>query len=255
MKPNIDLLRDHGTFNNTFYKWKKMNGFNIKDPLCIRYHTKNLELFYIGTKHTNDKKSNTFKLIKQTIEECKPNLVIIEGIPFVEGINFDLEGFNGEGYYAACLSKKLKIPYCGIEPLDRTLMSKLKTKYKIEDINGFLFLRMYKYFYKTLNSSKEHFFNSFIERYPKLKIENILKWFEHTFIKLFKYGKYTEYSSPYENGVITQQIGFHNNKLRDQYNMVKLCQMIKKHKRVVYVIGENHAYADYPVLVDFFEHH
>lgn len=273
LMPNLNLLRDHGT-DGSFYKWKKELGIPNDDAFCLKFSMdvpKQKILYYIGAMHTFDIESLTYQYIHQIISVCvtnqiksstttKSTIVLIEGIPVKYGISPSLKNHQGEGKYAGDLAINLKIPFSGIEGDEDHILIDLKNKYGVMNIYGFLYLRMHKYYYRTMKATEKEFnedFNTYevprlnhlfgeILFYPKI-------WFKQTFGKNFSHGKFLEYSSPHNNTkIITKQIAFDYGKVRDQINMVNLYRFLNEYDIVVYIMGQNHVYADIKVLEDTF---
>jgi hypothetical protein len=249
-KQNIKLLNDHGT-DGSYLKWKKEN--KITGPYCLSFRINNKMFNYIGAQHTVDKKSPTFKLIRKVINKFKPMLIVIEGVEYKKGLNPLLKNFQNEGSYAVSLGKRYGADFIGTEGDEGQLFDKLAKQFKKEDITGFIFLRMHKYYYRTKKESKDKFIDDFNKIYHTDQFDPI-QWFENTFSKTFKYGRFLEYASPYDgkNAVITQIISAVYSKNRDINNIKRIYEFINKYDNILYIMGENHVYADKDVLVDTF---
>jgi hypothetical protein len=266
IEPNISLLTDHGV-DGSFDKWMKSNKMKLNDPVCLRFDTNKGFLIYIGSLHTTDEKSSTYDLIKNVIKKSKPEIVVIEGLRYSDGLNSNISDFQGEGKYAGDLARSLKIDYIGIEEDNRIMLKELSGHFKISDIYGYIFMQVYKYVYKTMKSRniqdtlndfdyvKTTLLDKIFDNYDECANWKHDQWFKKTFNKPFKYGSYLEYSSPYcspKDAKITQLISCKYSRLRDERNIKNLYKIINKYKKVVYVMGRNHVYADKNVLIDSF---
>lgn len=259
--PNLKKLRDHGT-DGSFLKWKKKLGFKISDPFCLQFHNSDKSLFYIGAKHTIDSNSLTYKYIKYVIDNLRePEIVLLEGIPFEYGLNPDISYFQGEGLYAAELARKNQIPYAGIEVNEKKILEKMSEIYDIDDIYGFIYLRAHKYYFRTfgknemeLDTDFQHNKKKFLDQIFDYNLWDPKIWFQKVFGKKFKYGKDLEFAAPYTNSkIITQQISSDYAKERDKENLINLYKYINTYNKICLIMGENHAYADFPVLIDTFK--
>jgi hypothetical protein len=264
--PDLSLIRDHGV-DGSFYKWKKELKTDPDESFCIKFYGNNKTLYYIGALHTIDPNSKTFSYVNKVITKFKPDIVLIEGVPLSKGINPQLDYFQGEGKYAAELATKYQIPFSGIEGNDNdmdNIILKLSEKYDIDDIYGYFYLGMHKYMAKTMKATKNEFIHDFDE-YERKHLDDLFKtttkwipeiWFSKTFGKKFKYGSFLEYSAPYDNPkIITQRISFDYGKLRDQINAKNLYIFINDYNTILYIMGQNHLYADFPMLLDTFGHY
>ena len=179
---------------------------------------------------------------------------MVEGILHNKGVNPNIQ-LSGEGGYAVQLAKKYGIDYIGIECDEEELLATLTQKYGAENICGFYFLRLHKYYYKALKAPKADFIASFeVEEkflHKKFNINfNPEKWYKNTFGKDFVYGRHIEYASPFADADanITQKIAAEHTYLRDQANLSNLYEVLNKRVPTLLIMGQNHVYADLPVL-------
>lgn len=259
MEPDIKLLRDHGT-DGSFGDWKSRQNLEQSQPFCLKFRSGDLQLHYIGAQHTTDPKSDTFTLIRLLIRSVEPKLIVIEGIPFKKGISPTLKNFQGEGQYAIEIGENMPkgaIPFTGIESDESDILINLSKTFDVDDIYGFLFLRMHKYFFKTMGVTEKEFIESF-NRYDRPDLDKLfsnsgwdhMEWHKSRFDEPFVFGENLEHSSPYcgDDGVITQKISCQYGKMRDTLNIQTLYKLINEYKDVIYIMGQNHVYADYKVL-------
>lgn len=247
-KPNMNLLNDDGV-DGSNQRWKKQN--NIGTPYYLSFDDGHKTLNYIGAQHTTDQKSKTFRLIGKVIKKYNPDLVVIEGIPFDMGFNPDISYFQGEGHYATKLAKKNKIDYVGVEGNEDKILRMLSRKYNKKDIYGYDFLHTYKYFYKTMKVGKHELYDDIKQRIKNFDPD---KWFMDTFGKKFRYGSYLEYASPYngKDSNITQKISYDYSRYRNIMYIRNLYKLINKYNNILFIMGENHVYADKDILSDTF---
>jgi hypothetical protein len=259
IKPKTRLSRDHGV-SGEFSEWTKKQKIPSDKSFCFKFTKDKFKLIYIGSKHTNDENSDTYKLINKIITKYKPKLIILEGIPNSKGISPPLINLFGEPGYAIKLAMQNDIKYTGIETHEDKILIKVNKKFKSTDIYGFCFLRLHKQFINNKETEDEFvktFNNQTMKRLNNLfslNSWNYDEWFEETFHIKFIYGKFLEYASPYngKDALITQKINYYIMCVRDRANIRTLYKLINKYKDVVYIMGKNHVYADFLVLKDTF---
>ena len=263
LKPDVKLLRDHGT-SGEFGKWKEENGLEEGKPYCLKFTKGEYNLNYIGTNHTNDPKSDTYKLVGNVIKKSKPKLVVIEGVQNSYGLFTKIETLYGEIQYAAKIAQKYDIDIIGIESDEVIIFKHLtkKMKFKRCDIYGFLFLRTQNVFYHSMKAPRKDFLDAFYKHekpYLDKAFGSVLDWdhrtwYKKTFGVAWRYSTNKGYSHPYcaADAVITQKIACAYSRMRDEMNIKILYSLLNKYKKVVYVMGQNHVYADVPVLENTF---
>lgn len=267
MRPNISLLRDHGVYRGKYSRFKLKHKLKLLEPYIVKFTKDDININYIATNHTIDKKSKTFKLIKKLINN-KIDLVIIEGLPFKYGINpQDINYGPSEIQHALSLSLKHKVNFSGVEPTDNQIYKNLlKLKFSKNDIILWECLRMYKIYYRD-GFSKEDFYNECnvlipfvsknIKNIKKIKNEqfNFDNYYEKTFNIKFNYGKTDlEISSPNIKGNITNKISHHNSLFRDAEIMQNTYKLINRgYKNIVIIYGQNHLYAQFDVFSNDFD--
>jgi len=251
IKPNIKLLNDPGT-NGSFDKWKKSEGIKDSESFCLKYCKNNKTLYYIGANHTNDEHSDTFRIIKNVIESNKPDIVIVEGIPYNANINDYINGIGGEVKYAINIAKNIGISQIGIECDNKYIEKQILKKYSKKDLLGYHFMSHYKYCYKTNKDSKENMLKSFAKYYDPTF--DGIKWFKKLYKKDFIYGKYLEYSAPYNvnNAQPTQLLSHDLNMIRSIGNIKNLYKIINDNDNIVYIMGMNHVYQEKDILGNTF---
>jgi len=255
LKPNKKLLNDPGT-NGEFEKWKKRNKIT-GSSFCLYYHGNNKKFNYVAASHTNDKNSETFKLINKMIKKIMKDkyskaIVILEGYPYNEGSNFDYKGTDGEVKYAAKLATKHNIEYIGIECDDNIVEKEILKKYSDDDLMGYYFLSTYKYYYHSKKVTEQEFLNDFKKFYGNF---DGINWFKNKYGKPFKYSeKYLEYSAPYngKNATPTQLLSYNLNMIRELKNLDNLYEIINNYDNILYIMGANHVYQSKDILADTF---
>ena len=254
-KPKLKFLSDHGVSNNRYYNWKKKNKIPITLPYCMYFVKKCKKLYFLAVNHTNNKKSKTFKMIKECL--CKNNidLVIIENLYYQEGLNPKIN-FIGEGAYSAKLADKNCIQYCGVEgDLIDINKSVIKNHNVInKDIILHICLANYKYFHR--NFSENIFFKKTDDLVDAIKHDfsvknfNFKKYFQKRIGEEFKFGETDlEIASPDKNGkYITNYIGYLYQFERDKIILKNLYELINKYNKIAIIYGNNHYYAQKGVL-------
>jgi len=262
--PNIKLLYDQGQeTDKDFNQWKLNNNLTIYQPFCLHFHKKNKIFNYIGARHTINKKSATYKLIRKIIKKYKPELIVIEGIPNKLGLNPNIDDWHwvGESQYAIDMGKKYGCNYVGIEPDEEFIYKKLiKKGIKVDDIYGYIFLRWHTYSYSTLHVTKQKFINEWekirtyhLDREFKKHKWDYQKWYLSRFHEKFKYGSNINYADPYgQSKIITQNVSYEFGKIRNIFDIKKLYKYLNKYNNVLYIMGMNHPFADKDVLIDTF---
>lgn len=115
----------------------------------------NGKLAYVAVKHDQGVESPTFQLIKKTIDDFKPSIIILEGSAAHVGISpLNLPSYYercqpdffkcGEPQYTGWLAFKKRIPIVFGEPTDEDVKKEfLARKYTEQDLLGYYFLRYY----------------------------------------------------------------------------------------------------------------
>lgn len=264
LKPDLKLLRDHGT-TQSYSHWKEKNGINTTDGFCFKFIGASKILYYVGTKHTNDDTSDTFTYIRKCIKSRHPDIVVVEGIPYSRGMNPKLTNLQNESKCAIETSITENINYIGIECDEKNILKKISKKYSIDDIYGFYFLRDWKIALMARKISEEQFRKEFV-LHGKKYLDSIFGekpwnpdvWFKNTFDKEFIYNDTSsvEHASPRPNSdIITQKISYKLSRLRDTCNIHNLYEIMNQpnHHCILYIMGQNHVYADFNVLAKTFQ--
>ena len=259
IEPSLNLLRDHGVDNDRFNQWKKFNKIPRDKAFCLLFELRNKKLYYIGAKHTTDTGSETFLYIHKIITESKPDIVLLEGIPYSLGISPRLSNMQGESKFAIDLAIENKIPYIGIEPNENNILLNISNKFNKDDIYGYMYLGMYKYHFVTLKSG-ENQLQEFFEKYELPNLEksigkipfNFHEWFKSKFNKSFIYGEDLEYASPTDSDIITQKISYELAKMRDAGIIINLYKVLNTYDKILFICGQNHLYAHLKILEETF---
>jgi hypothetical protein len=119
------------SFNyNLIRVWDENSKYDQEPPYVYSKKRNNKELKYISVVHTRSLNDSTAKLIKETIETFKPDIVIVEGVPTSYGFdieiqkqaidcikNIEISGRPcGERDYTLKVAADNKIPFIGGEP-------------------------------------------------------------------------------------------------------------------------------------------
>src|SRR5260221_4801903 len=147
----------YGFKNLKSYELQLEEELPLQRPFIACHKNHEQELCYIGSDHSSDINSKTFKLIRKTIEEFKPDLLVLEGFETNKGlspiamINYvrksctpsSSDDFKcGEPQYAVHLAHLMNIPFIGGEPDDEEIFTPLQGQgYEKDDIFGFYFTR------------------------------------------------------------------------------------------------------------------
>jgi len=158
-------------------------------PVAVNHFQKvDKNLYYINARHaTKDGLHKpTIETIEKAIEDYKPQLVIIEGVPtaigvspapyvkFAEKDSVDNFLIGGEPVYALLLAHKNNIPFVGGEPTDIEIFSAMeKEGYSLKDMMAFYLLRAIpRAWIEKRPMSEEGYFQLFVDEY-------LGKFFEH----------------------------------------------------------------------------
>lgn len=257
---NIHLLRDHGISRNRFNNLKKKLRIPLKDPFCFKFSKKNKTLYYIAANHTTDKKSKTFKLIKNNIK--KADLVIIEGIDYERGLSPNISRKKiSEMKYASMMAEKNKILFSGVEPSDKLVIQKLiKNGTKKKDLILFFILEQYKVVCRNKQTEEE--FNKIVndlvipywQKILKFKKFDFHKYFEERIKEKFIFCETNiEIASPDKHGkYITNKIAAQLVKIRDEYTIKNLYNFLKQYDNIMIIYGQNHYYSHVKILENTF---
>lgn len=252
MKYNLKLQKE---FNKQKYKkFKIKHNIKLNEPCVFLFQRNNKKIYYIATKHTNDKKSKTFSLIKNIIKmhnKKEKTVIALEG-----GAGKSPEIKYGEGGFAIKYAKKFKIDYVGVEKPINKLLKYVMKDFILDDIYGYVFLMLSRQSFdmglkeKKMWNDYKIYSKWYHTQLKKLNFDPKI-WFENIYNKKYVYGKYLDYSSPSGNK-ITNKIAIKIGKIRNYYLLKNMLKLFSKYDTIFYVIGEGHLYCDFPVLLDYF---
>jgi hypothetical protein len=249
------LVRDHGV-GVKFNKFASDVGAAGQQAFCLNFAN---TIYFVAVSHTIDANSDTFLLIRKIITEEKPDVVLVEGVGNERGLNPPLGNWSGESYFATTVASANHIDYMGMEPSDNEVNKKLMTSYKKSDIIGMYFMRDYRYACKIAKKQKDEFITNFYQIYPKLGVTcknwNHKEWFRDAFDKIFRYGAFLEYgaSSTEKDAPITSKIAAAASRVRDIYCVKTIDELLGTKKKIVVIMGKNHAYAQFLALNNTFK--
>ncbi|MEM6538905.1 MAG: hypothetical protein AAF668_14395 [Pseudomonadota bacterium] len=136
---------------------RELRDSQPEDAFVAVYKSNDVDLVWVGAKHSTDVNSNTFNLIKSAYDVFDIDLVIVEGCPFAMGINSprleksareaaaaERDGFQQDGEFVpaimGALSEKADFA-CGEPDDDHVKKFVLASRFSAEDLLGFYTLR------------------------------------------------------------------------------------------------------------------
>lgn len=252
--PNFSLLRDYS------FELQKQEPYTI--PYYSLYEKNNKVLLYIAADHTSDTESLTFKLITRAVENFKPEIVIIEGVPtgkisdkYIEYVKrCPKKSFRncGEPSFAAYQAIERNIALEGGEPSDNDILNYITQQgYSKEDLAYFYLLRIsiqwkrqkrinsknyeeelskfIPIIEKRFNSRVSISFNGYINWY----LENSGNSFDLSILK-------NNDVAPIKNGIFSQKISHTVGIARERNILSVLSASLNNHNRVLIIYGGGH---------------
>lgn len=255
---NVDL-----TFNSSLIKeWSSdlITEEPYNYPFRSDYQKLDKKLFFIATLHTTDLQSETFSLIKKTIDENSIDFIFVEGILNSNGISpnsvteWAVKAINSktnsvfETAYAISLAAQNNIPYAGLEPDEDFILKILENKgFLQEDYVYYVFLQQ---IFQLRESGADEIdlsteFNKIKHRkYLKLNItlNSFFGWYNEINKRHFDYKLITDDElAPYGNGLLkTQIISSKICKARDSYSLNLLEEAFINNNSIVICLGGSH---------------
>lgn len=251
---------------------------SLERPFAVYYKNQERELCYIGADHSADIDSKTFKLIQTTIEEFKPDLLILEGFEIKKGFSpaalisyihkscvtpSSQEFRCGEPLYAAYLAHNKNIPFIGAELDDEQIFLDLQSQgYEKNDVFGFYFTRQIpQYFNEKQIADANELPQKFDELLKCTSVHGInLTYASYQDWLNQKMGRPVNISelmdtnlvAPIPNGNNLQQISSKINLLRDQHILKVIFDSFSSFKRVLVIYGASHFLTQRDVFVQYF---
>ncbi len=244
----------------------KTQGLKINWPFAVHFKNDHNELLYLAVMHSITEKSHTFQMIKHAIEQFRPDLIILEGIPTALGVSYPVGNDPGETGYSGLLASANGIDYVGAFPeLDILLKHLRKTEWKgfsstsehsMIDMCFYRFTFMIPQFVRKRGLSSE------------ADLQNIfLEWFggsEYTFYDYTMWlRKKLHKDVPFNDlmdGYFFAPSLYHNDYLqnlmnldiwvRDTHALELIMQSLSKYKKVLVVFGSAHYITQKDVLVE-----
>ncbi len=251
--------------------------WGINPPFVVKYSAGDSSLFYIAASHTNEPKSNTFTLIKEAIALQKPQVIILEGFEYSNGVSPDYIIASANQYcvtnvspkcneilYTANYAKSLGIPFVGAEPDDRDMMRLMKDLgYNELDIFGYAFTVSIAGMYEqniiaSLDDLEKEFRKN--RRYYDMLTQNITydqyyKWLSEKLGKPITLNVLVDryyITSPDFSGNFFQKMSYNEIRIRDQNIINIINSMTQKYNRVLVLFGGGHYLTQRYVLNDLY---
>ena len=260
------------------YRFKDENIFlsknNLTVPYTINYKIQKTELLYLAIDHTTLFESSTFDLIKKSICDFMPNIIMVEGISYNNGIIpesiFNRARSNciasniftrdcSESLYTIFLADKYNIKVIGVEPQDIYIYNILKLKgYNNIDYIFCNFTRYISSYFKRNNITKVPSYaelNSILINYLSMESKLIKDTSLKKKLELIDYSKWlyfmsgarnfnvllnTDFSAPIVNGNKLQILVSDIEKIRDKYILDILYYAKKKYNKILIELGASH---------------
>jgi len=260
------------------YEFQLEDEFPVERPFIACYKKDHQKLCYIGSDHSSEINSKTFKLIQKTIEEFKPDLLVLEGFETNKGlsptvmINYvrkscatsSSNNFKcGEPLYAVHLGHLKNIPFIGGEPDDEQIFTALQGQgHEKDDVFGFYFTRQIaQYFDEKQVSAVSELQKKFDEFLKNTRVDGIhLTYASYQDWLNQKMGRPVELSelrdpnliAPIGNGNKLQQISSKINLIRDQHILKVILDSSQKYQRILVIYGASHYLTQRGLLAQYF---
>ena len=197
--------------------------FIVNEMVCEEIIFRGKRVFLFGSRHSDN--SGQLDLIKRSIEDFNPDIVLVEG-------NFDTATFNSaedairygrEQGYASFISKERSIPLESNDPPHGNDRKFIEDKYDAETNELYFLLR--KFSPKTTNKEKERI---------KMLLKKILN-------ENFDDSKnYSDYFNPALSINLFNRITKELNVFRDEFMLNKIGDLLKRYSKIFIIKGDYH---------------
>lgn len=250
----------------------------FRDPYVAEFSSGSYKLIYLAAHHENKTNSKTFKLVKRLIENQPIQAIIIEPIPFAEGINpqfyidYARKGFKdnfvegGESAWAVLKAQEKSIPFFGGEPTHQMIFDGLtQAGYSELDIIGFFLIRQipqWKRQKQTDLINLEEFAPDYIKNScGRTRVQKcptfleVKKWYKDANNKDLTALVSTEDAAPYlDSPILTQRISGMIGTIRDKYTVGVIEKILVEYKTVLVVYGASHFMTTSPAFIKVLGH-
>lgn len=232
-------------------------------PFLALYKKDGRQLSYIATNHGSDRNSPTFNLIKNTVNEFKPDFMILEGFETKRGVSpSDIIKLVEKGceqnpdqceepHLGIELASSLNIPFIGGEPSDEEIFDDLRYEgYSRDDVFALYFTRLIPQLYRDHQVGKMEDLQQKYEAYLQGSgISNITLTYADYEDWLKKYISSTvgfsdlidaKFSAPATGGNKLQQIADKTEWIRDKHILRTILDSSLKYNKVLVIYGHSH---------------
>lgn len=249
------------------YSYRDQNKEPFEAPYIAQYGDNKKMLWYIAADHTDDINSSTFKTIKYSFEQFKPEVVIIEGVEFT-GV-FSPKGYtkrcneaalddfkhSSESCYAVFLAGQNKIDFVPAEPTDESVSKLLQEKgYSENDYAYFELARIAVQWKRQDVIQNEKDFKKKSYRYMQrndYSYKDFLKWYRAKAQKKFSVqGIHNEDFAPQidDHPTFFNKMAHEVGMIRERHILKIMEMLVNSYNRVLIVYGSGHLVKERAVL-------
>ena len=255
--------------------WNQNEKAQFPTPLAGEFKKADRHLIFVGDHHSDQ--IQTYACLERAFEELAPDLVVVEGVDFGDGINpeewmskfvhrskEDLLREGGAGPNAARLAFSKNIPVVGGEPSIHDSMKStfLKRKgFDRDDILNVQVLQRIPYRRDVLKiTNPEDFFEYAIHYYkvdePNVAFKRRFKsWYKRRTNWEFFYDKVSKAEVAVNcapEDTFLQRVACAFNVNRDRVLVQNIEKLLRTYKRIMVVYGTGHFVQEYPAFVQGF---
>ncbi|MBP6914270.1 hypothetical protein KBB74_02145 [Candidatus Parcubacteria bacterium] len=243
------------------------------DPYTFNLSNKEKELIFFGSPHINDPESPIFDSIKEKIEETKPDIVYVEGIPSIDRIKEEIGSLTldeakkqGESIFSLKLAIENNINVESPEPdFSKELEYQTNQGFSKKDIfNYYMYRIINQYQHNNENTNVEECKNILKQRFERFRKQS--NWDEKELeimekeiidqldIKDNKYSNETD-PIPWEGKpqTVINEVSRSSSNFRDKHIFEEIAKGKEKYNKLFVVYGSGHAVSQEPALKALFE--
>lgn len=243
----------------------------IKFPKELNLKSKEKNLLYIGTYHSNDIQDTLFSFIQKKITAFQPDYVLHEGgnnWPIYEAIDSTIL-ISGEPGFLIQLCQNQKIAYNSIEPSQKKEYAYLLGKYELNWVVMMYLCRQvdqqqrFAELYKTTNEAFEmnieYFLGMLVENGIPLKKQQLkYAYWKGEYKRLMKKDLEWRNFNPaeyYPNYYLTKmnEVNRSSDEFRNLFMVEKVFTSLQKYNKVLVLVGGGHLIVQEKLLIHKFK--
>lgn len=234
-------------------------------PFLAKYARDEKAIYYLAAQHSNNGSDPTYRMMNEYSKKFPAQLFLIEGFEtekgyspqeikewaISDGVNGKFSG--GEAAYAVQIALRKKVPFIGLEPSEKEILSALeKQKFTAQDIANYYFIRQLPQWKRAgtfdvgkIRSTYASFVKGVAAKFEtevNTDYEDFLKWYKAKNKEAFSPTTYdSETAAPLSNGkYYTQKLAAIVGMVRDRH-MVRLIENERHSKNFLFiVVGGSH---------------